>query len=230
MASTDTPLAVAEKSLLERGFYCWEDISAGNRVSELASRGFPYFTEYGLDFCADFAFDSRIQSILEASFARCVLGHWLRYEEYPDHVECWRRGGRNAGRRVFMVHVWSKGARVDYYVGSHLHALDTTKGLRSVYEIPSSELNRVGCEPETKEFVDGGIVILDARLCFEIKQGYAITFMFATEDVVAKWAKIVLPHSTTLADKVAQMEKKSTKIGLNFTFQAGNTRKEKEIS
>lgn len=56
-----------------------------------------------------------------------------------------------------MVHVWSKGSQVDYYVGSHLHNLNTKKGLRSVYEIPLSELNRVGCEPDKKEFPDGGL-------------------------------------------------------------------------
>lgn len=52
--------------------------------------------------------------------------------------------------------------------------------------------------------------------------------MFATEDVVARWAKIVLPRSTTLAEKVANMEKKSTMIGLNFRFQVENTEKEKK--
>ena len=46
--------------------------------------------------------------------------------------------------------------------------------------------------------------------------------MFATEDVIANWAKIVLPQSTALKDKVAEIEKLNTKIGLNFTFQAVN--------
>lgn len=69
MALSHPSQEVAEKSLLERGFYCWEDISAGNRVSELEKRGFPYFTEYGLDFCADFAFDP--VSLADHSTSRC---------------------------------------------------------------------------------------------------------------------------------------------------------------
>lgn len=62
-------------------------------------------------------------------------------------------------------------------------------------------------------------VILDARVCFEIKQGYTMTFMFATEDVLVKWPKIVLPDSTILRDQVAKIENINPKIGLNFAFQ-----------
>ncbi|KAK3328704.1 hypothetical protein B0T19DRAFT_357440 [Cercophora scortea] len=221
MASTTTfALDVAQRSLLEKGFFVLDDSLAGERISEMEERGFPYFTEYGLDFCKQFAFDERIRSILEASFEKCSLGHWLRYEDFPGHVECFRRGGPKAGRRVLMVHLWAKGSRVAYYVGSHLHDMATSRGRRSLYEIPLSELDRVGSEPEHKEFPDGGFVILDARLGFEIKQGYAITFLFAANEVLANWAKIILPHSEALEEKVSDMEKESTKIGLNFTFKA----------
>lgn len=57
MASTDTSLEAAEGSVSERGFYCWQDTPAGDRISEFAKKGFPYFTEYGLDFLSDFAFN-----------------------------------------------------------------------------------------------------------------------------------------------------------------------------
>lgn len=59
---------------------------------------------------------------------------------------------------------------------------------------------------------------MDARLGFEIKTGYAITFMFGTEDVVASWPKIVLPNSAPLVKKIELMETRSEKIGLNITF------------
>lgn len=45
------------KSLLESGFCDLNDSIAGERVSEMESKGFPYLTEYGLDFCKEFAFD-----------------------------------------------------------------------------------------------------------------------------------------------------------------------------
>jgi alpha-glucuronidase len=62
-------------------------------------------------------------------------------------------------------------------------------------------------------------VVLDARLGFEIKEGYAITFLFAVDEVIANWAKIVLPYSERLVEKVSNMKKESRKIGLNFTFE-----------
>lgn len=60
-------------------------------------------------------------------------------------------------------------------------------------------------------------VILDARLGFETKQGYAITFMFATDEVLTGWPKMVLPNSPGLVGKVVDMD--SPKIGMNFAFK-----------
>ncbi|KAJ5556654.1 hypothetical protein N7513_001775 [Penicillium frequentans] len=219
MASTAFTLDIARRSLLEEGFFDLNDSTVGNRVLEMERRGFPYLTEYGMDFCKQFAFDDRIRSILECSLERCSLGHWLRYEEFPGHVECFRRGGPKAGRRVLMVHLWAKGSRVEYYARSHLHDLATTRGRRSLYEISQSELDHVGSRPEVKDFPDGGLVILDARLGFQIEQGYAITFLFATDEVIANWAKMALPYSEGLEHKVRDLEMLSAKIGLNFTFE-----------
>ncbi|CAG8005772.1 unnamed protein product [Penicillium olsonii] len=157
MASTAFQLDVARRTLLEEGFFDLNDSTVGDRVLEMERRGFPYLTEYGMDFCKQFAFDERIRSILETSLERCSLGHWLRYEEFPGHVECFRRGGLKAGHRVLMVHLWAKGSRVEYYTLSHLHDLATTKGRRSLYEISQSELDRMGSKPEVKDFPDGGL-------------------------------------------------------------------------
>lgn len=62
-------------------------------------------------------------------------------------------------------------------------------------------------------------MILDARLGFQIEQGYAITFLFATDEVIANWAKMALPYSEGLEHKVRDLEMLSAKIGLNFTFE-----------
>jgi hypothetical protein len=48
---------------------------------------------------------------------------------------------------------------VDYYVSSHLHSLETTKGIRSLHEIPPSELARVNSKPEEKNFPDGSMCV-----------------------------------------------------------------------
>jgi hypothetical protein len=62
-------------------------------------------------------------------------------------------------------------------------------------------------------------VILDARLAFEIKDGFTITSAFTTEDELKTWAKMFLPRSPELAAKVTEMESIYTKIGVNFAFE-----------
>lgn len=81
----------------------------------------------------------------------------MRYEEFPGHIECFRRGGPKAGRRVLMLHVLARGSIVEYYNGSHLHHLETTKGKRSWHEISSSEMVRIGSKGIEKDFADGGM-------------------------------------------------------------------------
>jgi hypothetical protein len=66
--------------------------------------------------------------------------------------------------------------------------------------------------------------IFDARIGFEIKEGYAITFEFATIDVVENWPKMILPSSPELIQKVGDMERdlvnrKFQKIRMNFVFR-----------
>lgn len=48
-------------------------------------------------------------------------------------------------------------------------------------------------------------------------KGYAITFEFATVDIVERWPKLIFPNLPGLAERVAEME--TSKIGLNFGFE-----------
>ena len=47
-------------------------------------------------------------------------------------------------------------------------------------------------------------VILDARVDYEMKEGYAITFEFATDSIIKNWPKMMVP--TKLVQKVAGMQ------------------------
>ncbi|XP_044717997.1 uncharacterized protein HRG_07357 [Hirsutella rhossiliensis] len=184
----------------------------------MAQEDFALSSEYGLDFCKLKVLDDlRIRSILEAFFEWSGLGLYLRYRRDPGHIFSFRRGGAKAGLRVLLVQVWSKGSRAAFYSGSHLHSLPTVRAANDLFEIPSAALRRVGCEGKETEFSNGGLVILDARLSFEIKQGSATMFAFTTRDELATWAKMILPKSPGLAQKVAEME--STTIGVNFAFE-----------
>ncbi len=53
--------------------------------------------------------------------------------------------------------------------------------------------------------------IFDARIGFELKEGYVITFKFATIDVVERgdkpWPKMVLPGLPELIQKVGNIER-----------------------
>ena len=95
--------------------------------------------------------------------------------------------------------------------------------LASVLRVKRRTLKMAACKyklPATFSYSDSSRVILDARLGFQIKRGYAITFLYATDEALAKWKKIVLPYSAGLERRVADIEALSTKIGFNFTFEA----------
>jgi len=221
MASTTFSIEDAKKSILEEGFFDLNDSVVGKPIQEMEQEGFPFFTEYGLDFCKKYVLDdTRIKDVLEFFFEkrnRCILGHWLRYKRYPNHIVCFRKGGPNAGRGTLLVHLWAEGSQVDYYGGSHLHDLPVEEGERSLYEILPSALVEVGCKATPKKFKEGGLVVLDSRIGYEIKEGYVIAFEFATEDLIKSWKKMILPDSRTLRDKVTNMG--SERIGINFVFE-----------
>lgn len=60
-------------------------------------------------------------------------------------------------------------------------------------------------------------VAFDARTCIEIQRGYALTFLFATEDVVSIWPPMYLPNVPRLRKKVSEM--RTNEVGANFAFR-----------
>ncbi|KAB2099594.1 hypothetical protein AG0111_0g12091 [Alternaria gaisen] len=218
MASTTFSLEAALRSLDEEGYVVLEDTGVGGIVSEMEQREFAFLSPYGLDYCKQHVLDNpRVRSILEALFNRCSLGHWLRYNELPGHFECFSKGGSEAGLHFLAVHQWPKGSRVACWNGSHRANLPTQTSRRSTFETTQAALVEAGFKVDVREFPEGALVIRDPRLYIESRTGYAITFMFAKEEVLAGWPKIVLLDKPGLREKVAKME--STKIGVNFAFQ-----------
>ena len=64
---------------------------------------------------------------------------------------------------------------------------------------------------------DSNRAIVDGRVGIELVEGYAITFEFATSEIIAIWPKLSLPNIPLLVDKVSQME--SPKIKMNVSFE-----------
>jgi len=154
----------------------------------------------------------------------CFLVHGLRYKAYPDHISCFRKGGREAGRRVLAVHLLAKGSRVSYWGGSHQHALPTIVGSRLLFEISPSALTIAGCKCEEKEYPNGGLTIFDARVSFELKGGFALTYEFATTNEAELWPKISVPSLPELLQKKEEIEddlksRNFQEIRMNIVFK-----------
>ena len=60
MASATFALEVANKSLRDEGFFDLNNPSVGEHISEMEQRAFPYFSEYGLDFCKQYVLDDAV--------------------------------------------------------------------------------------------------------------------------------------------------------------------------
>jgi len=207
---------VAKTTLLEQGFLDWRNKAIGDSIQGMEEMGFKFLSEYGLDLCEQHILNTDILSIVESFFGgeTCILAHCLRYIEYPGHILCFRKGGPLAGRRVLGIQLLARGSRIDYYSGSHHHHLPTINGKRFLYEISKSSMDEVGCPCEEKEFPDGGLTIFDARIGFELKEGYAITFEFATADIIETRHQIILPNLPKLVQKVEDMRR--SLVNLNF--------------
>ncbi|KAF5122359.1 hypothetical protein E5D57_012836 [Metarhizium anisopliae] len=212
-------LEMANKKLLEDGFFRLEDPSLGESLTEIERLRFRFHSEYGLEFGRKHVLDDRlIRSVNKTILGKCVLVHWLRYEEYPGHILHFRQGGPKAGRRCLLVHLIGKGSQIRYRRQSHLHDLPAVENKkRSLHETSSAAYDEAGCEAEIMTFPDGGKVILDARVGYEIRQGYAIVFEFAEHGIAYGWKKMMLPGTKELRDKVQQMQSKD--ISVNFAFK-----------
>ncbi|CZR37693.1 uncharacterized protein FPRO_07116 [Fusarium proliferatum ET1] len=208
----------AQRALLDQGFVDLEDATVGDVVLEMERRDFPYLTPFGLKYCKQHILDDeRIRIVIESTLGDCSLGHWLRYGAKPGHIECFRRGGKQAGLRVLVVQQFCKDSEVEIWQGSHLHDLPTTDGIRSLHETTRSELEKAGCIAKLKQFQSGGLVIRDARTYAETLKGYAITFLFAVADSLSGWPKILLANSPKLIRMAVEME--TSKISLNFAIK-----------
>jgi hypothetical protein len=60
MALTTFSLESARNSILEDGFFDLKDSAVGEYMLEMEQKGFPFFSEYGLDFCKQHVLDDAV--------------------------------------------------------------------------------------------------------------------------------------------------------------------------
>jgi hypothetical protein len=157
MESDSASLDFAKQTLIEEGLWRLGDSQLWDDISKMETKGFPFWTEEGLDFCIKHVLHNKhLRSLIESWFGeRCVLVHWLRYRAYPGHTICFRAGGPEAGRRRLMVHLFAKGSEVRYYLRSHLQKLPTQKTEFFFYEVPHPVIVEAGFE--RKDIDDGEV-------------------------------------------------------------------------
>lgn len=221
MSLETSPVDSAETSLLEEGFFDFNDTQVGDHLKDFEQKDFPFFKQEGISFIKQHILLYKdLQTIVNRYFGDqgCVLAHCLRYGSWPGHIESFISA---PGRCALIFDLLPKGSRISYFAGSHLQGFRAAEGARRTRELSLDALQEAGCRAQTKDLKLGGSVILDARVAREISEGYAITTIFTTEEVVKrfKMPPMVLPDLPGLRKDVEEMRKLCPKIKLNFEFQ-----------
>lgn len=71
MSPIASSLEVAKIRLDENGFFDLEDSTMGEYVRQMECRGFPFVSEYGLDFCKERVLDDQV-SMVRLSHGNCL--------------------------------------------------------------------------------------------------------------------------------------------------------------
>lgn len=218
MALTKFEIESALRELRENGFYDLEDPAAGEHVLDMQRRNFPWHEPYAVDWMKHVVWNVRIRRVLENSFERvCVLAHSYKYTAEPGHYFRFLPHTKS-GIGVFL---WAKDSEVYYFRDSHTKELPTLNRLKDpkqptepLLEIPREALE--GLMPEPLEFPNGGMIIADGRIVFEIRRGYFIIDLFFPEHQLPK-GKMEVPRSKEMERKVEELQ--SPQIKVNFTYE-----------
>jgi hypothetical protein len=227
------PTEDAEASIRETGVYSLEDVQVGTRVAEFNERGLPTKTPYGLEFCAQNSLGNQnirtiVESILDQPHWGCIKiysdklpsDHALFFHNPSSYLE-----EPAAQVPALLVQLCSPGSRIVFYEGSHGQNI-SPKELKGwgLLALPRLEMRREGITEVEVPMTEGGLAIMDSRLGFTVLRGYCVNVGFASESEICFWAKMELPDSEVLREKVEELNCRS--FITNFTFvkkMAGGT-------
>ncbi|EDN07029.1 predicted protein [Histoplasma mississippiense (nom. inval.)] len=203
-------------SIETEGFFSIADSAIGRRVDEFAAKQYPFRTLEGLDFCKTNTLDEKhVRQTVESFFSWSALALHMTFRYFPQHAYC-MADPREPKLQVIVVQLLGTGSKIILYKRSHHTPLKPKEASNGLLEVQRELLKTPDIEEIQKDMKDGGLVVLDARLSFNI-QGRAITLAFANKEELARWGRIKLPNNANLRQKVKAME--TEKIGMNYEFE-----------
>jgi hypothetical protein len=204
----------AKENILNGAVYVIKDAEVGRKVLEMQKRGMDIESADGLDFYRDNVLgDERIREAVKAILPSCGLGIY----------EVYRASDKNLGTiysfmtgiepfNSMVVQLWCPQSKSIYYEDSpklEVQGYPTPIGL---LEIPRAPVKRANCRHLSVTLEEGGI------LFFGYVKGYALHFVFATEEELRSWPKREFPDDELLRRKAKDIEAESQGILLNFRF------------
>ncbi|PGG98887.1 hypothetical protein GX51_06534 [Blastomyces parvus] len=220
-------------SIETEGFFSIADAAIGRRVDEFAAKHYPFRTLEGLDFCKTNALDEKVhdpvyllmtftesymqhvRQTVESFFSWSALALHMTFRYFPQHAYC-MADPREPKLQVIVVQLLGTGSKITLYKRSHHTPLKPKEASNGLLEVQRELLKTPDIEEIQKDMKDGGLVVLDARLSFNI-QGRAIMLAFTNKEELAQWGRIKLPNNANLRQKVKAME--TEKIGMNYEFE-----------
>ncbi|KAK8036355.1 hypothetical protein PG993_008969 [Apiospora rasikravindrae] len=209
---------------MEDGFYDLQDSVAGERLEDMDNRGRRFVTPYGLDFLKFIVLNPRIRRIWKEFYGRVTLGHSLIYNEKPDRIYSFSRGGPGTFFTP-AVHIWSKGSVVEYWMGSQHHQLPILDGPKDnqprepMFEYAQSSLMDANCQRRRFELTNGALIVVDARIAFTRSKNDMLLNVFFPNELIRPPLMILRKWSQELANKVQDLQ--SDEVGANFQFEIG---------
>ncbi|KAG7424311.1 hypothetical protein Forpi1262_v014555 [Fusarium oxysporum f. sp. raphani] len=186
--SSEFSVDEAKREIYEDGFFVIENPTLGERMD--VNMAYNFSSETGFKFCYDFVLsDSRVRETIDALGRDINSQFILAYCSglAPDsRILSFQPNGGDKPSHL-LVHAWSKGSNSTYYGGSHQKQISKVKIETDLLRTLLPQLKNNGLvgtrlghneKDENCRGADGCLVIYDARVSFEPRNGWSYFYVF----------------------------------------------------
>ncbi|KAI8416513.1 hypothetical protein FOFC_02823 [Fusarium oxysporum] len=192
------------------GFYFIRDPAIGSKMDEMirSHSRFSISDENGFKFWRDNIFtDPRIRGImnsLESDMeAKYLLGHRGSLLQDPTHIKTFRFRGHQPD--ILIIQVWPTGSDAIFYRRSHTANLGKRINPTNMWEVFPKDLEDLGCDGERVHLEEGGIVIFDGRMTFDLVKGRCQYYRYFTSELAEREVKPLMPPPSQDINEVAKL-------------------------